>query len=142
MVDFKLMLSKPAESVEKPKPLLPATYTGVISQREYGESAKKKTPYVRFTMRITGVGEGVDATILDGVDLSKKQLKKDYYLTPDAEYRVVEFSESCGNTRQGRTLAEMIEMCMTKPVIIGVIQRPSEDGTEMYNDVSSLAGAQ
>jgi hypothetical protein len=136
------LLRKPAESVERPKPLPGGTYNGMISNREFGESKEKKTPYVRFMIQLVSPGNEIDPTTLEGIDLSKKKLRRDFFLTLDAEYRLVEFAESCGIDKHGRSLAELIEECLNKPVLVEVTQRPSQDGSELYNDVANMKGAQ
>jgi hypothetical protein len=138
--DFRSLLAKPADSIEKPKPLPAGTYTGTINKYEYGKSKEKKTPYVRYFLQINEAGEDVDPVELDGVDLSKKQLRRDYYLTDDAEYRVKELWESCGIDGTGRSLGEILPDLIGCSVIIEVTQRNSEDGLTTYNDVGNLKG--
>jgi hypothetical protein len=142
MVDFSKLLSKPLDDIAKPKPLPVGTYTGVISAYEYKESNnEKKTPYVRFSIKVTGATDDIDSSDLDGVDVAKKLLRKDFYLTDDAQYRVKEFLESAGISTSGRSLGETIPDAVNLPVLVGVTQRSGQDGTEIYNDVNTLTGA-
>ena len=140
MVDFANLLKKPADTIEKPKPLPAGTYHGMISKYEFGESKEKKTPYCRVSLAIHRGGADVEPDMLTGVDLAKKQLRRDYYLTDDAMYRIKELIESCGVDATGRTMGELIPELVNKPVIISVTQRPSQDGSELYNDVANLKG--
>ena len=139
-VDFKTLLSKPADSVERPKPLPAGTYHGLITSYKYDESQQKKTPYVRLNLVTHRAGEDVDAELLNGVDLSKKQLRRDYFLTDDAMFRLKDLIESCGVQTTGRSMGELVPELLNKAVIISVVQRPSQDGSELYNDVKELAG--
>lgn len=141
-VNLQELLRKPADQVERPKPLPGGTYNGMVSGREFGESREKKTPYVRFSIQVVTPGNDIDPTTIAGIDLSKKKLRRDFFLTPDAEYRLVEFAESCGINKSGRSLAELIEECLNKPVLVEVIQKPNQDGSEVYNEVQNLKGAQ
>lgn len=141
-VDFKSLLSKPADTVERPKPLPAGTYHGMIGAYKFDESKNKKTPYVRFDLKVHRAGSDVDPEAVNGIDLSKKNLRRDYYLTDDALYRLKDLIESCGISTTGRSFNELIPELLNKQVIIGVTQRPSEDGTEFYNDVKELAGEQ
>jgi hypothetical protein len=143
MVDFSKLLSKPLDEISKPKPLPVGTYTGLISAYEYKESnSEKKTPYVRFTIKITGATDDIEPSDLDGVELTKKQLRKDFYLTEDAQYRMKEFLESAGISTSGRSLGETIPDAVNLAVLVGVTQRSGGgDGTEIFNDVNTLSGA-
>src|SRR5690606_11507716 len=111
--NFQQLLSKPAEQIEKPKPWPAGTYRGMIKQREFGESGQKKTPYCRLMVSALSPGEDVDAEALGqalkGKPISDRQFRRDYYLPPDAEYRLVELAESCGIAKGGRSLGELIE---------------------------------
>jgi len=138
--DFRALLSKPTETIERPKALPVGTYLGTISKYEYGKSAQKKTPYVRYFISLTGAGEDVDPDAMEGVDLSKKQMRKDYYLTDDAQYRVKELWESCGIDGTGRSLGEILPDLVGMPVMLEVTKRNSEDGKDEFNDVGTVRG--
>lgn len=139
-VDFKTLLSKPMDTVEKPKPLPAGTYNGSVQKYEFMESKEKKTPYARMHMSVHSAGADVDPDSLAGVDLSKKTLRKDFYLTDDAAYRLKDFIESCGVQTAGRTIGETIPELLNAQVLIDVTQRPSEDGSDIFNDVRSVRG--
>lgn len=139
--DFSKLLSKNMDGVERPKPLPPGTYYGRIEKFSVDESKEKKTPFVRFNLKVTSADESIDADAVNGIDLSKKQLRKDFYLTPDADYRLKEFLKSCGIKVQGRTFGEVLPETVNSPVIMEVTQRAAQDGSgELYNDVNSLKG--
>src|SRR3974390_1161618 len=140
-VDFKKLLSKNMDEVERPRPLAPGTYYGRIAKFSCDVSKERKTPYVRLFLSVTSAGEGVDLDSLNGVDLSKKQLRKDFYLTPDSEYRLKEFLKSCGIQVAGRSFESTLPESINSPVIIEVTQRAATDGSgEFYNDVNALKG--
>ena len=140
-VDFKSLLSKPSDDITKPKPLPAGTYNGMVSKYEFGESKEKKTPYVRFFLTVHSAGEDIDPADIEGIDLTKKQLRRDFYLTDDALYRLKEFAVSIGVEATGRSLGEMIPDCVNAQVLIAVTQRNSQDGSEIYNDVGDVKGA-
>jgi len=142
MVDFSKLLSKSADDITKPKPVPVGTYSGVIKKYEYLESKNEnKTPYVRFTVGLQAPGDDVDASELENVDLTKKSFRKDFYLTEDAQYRVKEFAESCGIATSGRSLGEIIPDVVNAQVLVGITQQSSADGSEIYNNVSTIVGA-
>ena len=140
-VDFKKLLSKNMDEVERPRPLPPGTYYGRVTKFTVDVSKEKKTPDVRFFLSVTSAGDGVDADSLNGVDLSKKQLRKDYYLTQDADYRLKEFIKSCGIQVAGRSFESTLPDTTNAPVIMEVTQRGATDGSgEFYNDVNTMKG--
>ena len=139
-VDFKALLKKPVDSIERPKPLPAGTFFGVVQKYEFGESKEKKTPFLRLLIGITGPGDDIDPSDLDGVDLAKKSLRKDYYLTDDALYRLTELIASCGIPTEGRMLDECIPDLQGASMLCSVTQRSSPDGSEIYNDLDKLAG--
>lgn len=141
MPDFSQILSKPVDNIAKPKAIPAGTYHGMAIAHELLESQKNKTPFVRYTVKLTAAGEGVDASALDGIDISKKQLRKDFFLTEDSQYRLVEAIESCGVQKTGMSLGALIPQLCNRPLLVDVTCRLSEDGKDTYNDVKDVRGA-
>ena len=139
MVDFKSLLQSPADSISAPKALPAGSYNGTIVGHEFGESAQKKTPYVRYQLKVSS-GIDIDPADLTGIDMSKKTLRKDFYLTQDAAYRLKDFLESVGVPTKGRSLGECIPDAQSSSVIVEVTQRQSQDGKDTYNDVGDVKG--
>lgn len=139
-LDFSKLLSTPMDTVEKPKPLPAGTYLGMISKYEFGESKEKKTPYVRVFLNLSGPGPDIDPEEVAGIEWSKKQLRRDLYLTDDAIYRVKELLASVGVSVEGRTFGEAIPDILNAPVIVEVTQRNSPDGLQIFNDVGNVKG--
>lgn len=139
--DFKDLLKINLDDVEKPKPVPAGTYTGRIAKYEFNESSNKKTPFVRYYVQLTGAEADVDSDALEGINLAEKQLRKDYYITKDALYRLKDFLGSCGIEVQGRALGETIPESLNASVILDVKQRNSEDGKDIFNDVGDMRGA-
>lgn len=116
-VNFSSLLEKPVTSAERPKPKPPGTYTGTTKAFVFGESQKKKTPYVRFTVANVQPGPDVDASALEEVgDLNKWSPSEDFYLTDDSLYRLREFLESCDVKVEGRSFKETIPEAVGMPV--------------------------
>lgn len=141
-VDFNKLLSVSADDVKAPKPLPAGTYHGVIKSYKFGESSQNKTPYVRFDIGIQSAGADIVPEDLEEIDLSKKKLYRDYYLTTEALYRLKELIQSCNIPMQGRQFSEMIPDLNGMPVIIDVTQRPNanDPAAPPFNDVAKLAG--
>jgi len=104
MVDFSKLLDKPAGEAKKPPVLPEGIYGVVIKGYSIDDKNKNKTPYVRFSVGYTEGPEGVE---LDGIDLSKRQGRSDFYLTEDALYRLDEFIKSAGVEVKGKSYREI-----------------------------------
>ncbi len=83
--DFNALLSKPADSFERPKGLPDGEYLALIGKREFGDKNKNKTPYVRFTFQFQEALPSVDAEALalslGDKSLNEKTMTKDFFLT-------------------------------------------------------------
>lgn len=142
-IDFRALLSQPVDSFEKPKPFPTGLYQAVISGHEFGESRTQKTPYCRFHFRPISPSDDVDPIQFEeagGVDrLLKARLRKDFWLTDDALYRLSEFLEGpCKINTSGRSFAETIPETTELSVMIYVGHRMSEDGKEVYMQIENV----
>lgn len=137
--NFSGLLQKPADEIKKPVALPAGTYFGITKSREYGESKEKKTPFVRYTVGVNGPGEDTKEVVAElGIDVTKKSLRKDFYITTDSEYRIIEFAKSCQVPTAGRSLGEVIEDTLNQQVMMTVKQRI--DGEDIYNDIDKIVG--
>lgn len=114
MTDFNALLSKPAESFERPKPLPEGEYVALIGKREFGNAKnEKKTPFVRFTLQLQEALPSVDeealALSLGDKSLTEKTMTYDLYLVPDALWRLGQFLVEHAGATEGIPAAEQIE---------------------------------
>lgn len=135
---FRELLSQPTDSVERPRALAAGHYLGEIKSHEFGLSRQKQTPYVRFILvpseETTDIAEGANA----GVDLSKRELRKDYYITPNAIYRLSDMLDAVLGKTTGRSFDERIPETRGARIMFAVTQRENEDGTETFNDIGNI----
>lgn len=141
-VDFRELLSKPAEDIKAPVPLPQGTYRGLIKGHALDESREKKTPFIRLTITNLDPQADVDQDDLAGVDLSKKEVRKDFYLTEDSLYRFKEFIESCSIPVAGRTLGEMISELVNQEVMVELIHKMDKSDLTKppYIEVKTITG--
>lgn len=139
-VDLGSLLKKPAGQAKKPPALDAANYPGVLKSFEVGNQNKNQTPYVRFHVGITGWGEGVEPQA--DVDLSKRQMRRDYFLTDDALWRLDEFIRSCGIEANGRSYEEVCPELIGHPVTVEVQQYMNQTSNEIGNQIGKMTGAQ
>jgi hypothetical protein len=155
MVDFSKLLRKPAGEAKRP-PVLPAgDYQGIIKAFELGDANRNKTPYCRFQVGLIGWGEGTPETwtVFDpasgktydvsqaDIDLSKRQMRRDYYLTEDALFRLDELIRSCGVEPAGRTYEEILPEMIGQQVLVEIQQYTNQTTAELGNQIGKIVGA-
>lgn len=141
--NFSALLRKPAGEAKKPPALPAADYPAVLSSFELGDNNKNKTPYVRFMVKLTGWAESLDESDRDSdIDLVKRQMRKDFYLTDDALWRLDEFMKSIGIEANGRTYEELFPEMMGMEVIAEVRQYMNQQTSEIGNQLEKLLPAE
>lgn len=138
--DFKHLLQKPADSFKKPPTWPAGTYLGKIKQTEFGESSQKKTPFLRIIAQPYAAGEDVDQEALAGIDMSKRTFRTDFYITPDALYRLTDFMHSLGIDTAGRAHMECVPELIGQEVQLFLKQGPNQDNTDIVNFVDKMLG--
>ena len=136
--NFRQLLSQPTDQVERPKPLPTGHYRGEITNYEFGVSKNKQTPFVRFIIVPEEADADVDRDRLSGIDLSKKEMRKDFYITNTALYRLSDALDAILGQQQGRNFDERIPETRNAKILFGVTERQNEEGTETYNDVTTM----
>jgi len=144
-IDYKSLLSRPADSVKKP-PLKPSgTYFGIIKEHKFDVTREKKTPFVRFTFNNIMPGPDLshdalrDAETGEMIDLTRWNPHKDFFLTDDALYRLKEFMVSVGVPHEGRMLDEMLPETRGMAVTLQVTQGTTTDG-KLFNNIGDVTG--
>lgn len=142
-VNFNELLSKPVDDAKRPPALPSGTFFGTISKQEYDKTnSEKKTPLCRFFVTLTHAHDSIPADDLDGVDVTKRILRREFYLTPDADWRLAEFLKTLGIDTTGRSFAETIPEALGKAVQVEVTRelnkkKPSDPP---FNNISDMAG--
>lgn len=134
---FDAILDTPATEVERPKPLPVGTYDTVIKgMPEHGESAQKKTPFVRFTHQIVAAHEDVDAAELEAMGgIADKTIRNTYYTTPTSLYRLTDFLEALGLDMEGKSIRQLLDETPNAEVRILVAHSTSDDGQSSFAEV-------
>lgn len=141
MPDFTKLLSVPAGQAKKPPVLDAADYPGVIKGYELGESTQKKTPYVRFNLGLTGWPEGAEPQTKESgepIDLSTKSLRRDYFLTPDALWRLDEMLKAIGIEAAGRSYQDILPETVGSAVLVEVRQGMNQTTNDLFNEVNQI----
>jgi len=141
MVDFSSLLKKPAGEAKRP-PALPAdNYHGVIKSYELGDQNKNKTPYVRFHLGLLGWGPNVQEEDKADIDLPKRQLRRDFFITDDALWRLDKLISDCGVDMSGKTYEEVLPNMIGAQVTIEVQQYLNQQNNEIGNQVGAIGAA-
>lgn len=140
-VNFKTLLSTPAEEATRPVPPPIGSWEAVIKDFGYDESRKKKTPYVRFNWSLVAPGQDIDPNKLDGVKWQGKTLHQDFYITDDAIYRITQFFERLGVNTSGKTLQDLIQDSPGTPGLLTISHRASSDpdSDDVYPEIDGVA---
>lgn len=140
-IDFNAILSKQAATIEKPKPLPVGMYLCNNPQLPKFEGiGKKETPGANFGLVVLQPGDDVDQDQLrEYGQYQGKNLRYTMWLTENSEYRTKEeLCKAFGLEEGDKTLGQLFNETISKQVYAVVTHRPSEDGTEMYHEVSEL----
>lgn len=95
--NFRSLLDQDVTEVERPKPLPTGSYVFTVSDYKFDKSSKKKTDFTQFEVTPTQALDDVDQEELAAVlavgdkTLTDKKMKLDYYMTPEAMWRLDEF---------------------------------------------------
>lgn len=148
MPDFSSILDKPANEIERPKPMPVGTYLTVVrGQPRFDKSRNKGTELVEFTHSIVDAADDVDADALkewlNGDKLKGKEIKNVYYLTDNSLWRVKDFLGHCGlDVESKHTLRDLIENTSNCEVYLTIRHEPSQDGTTMFARVAGSAAVE
>ena len=146
MADFAQFLKSDSGLAPKPQPLSAGDYPGVVKNWEVDNKNQKQTPYVRLHLGFTGWPETVPDTArvnTDGspIDISAIQRTRDYYLVPNALWRLDAMLESCGiQTGEGHPYEEALPQLIGAPVLIEVVQKPTQDNKAFRDEVNMVKG--
>lgn len=144
MVDFAALLNKKTEDATRPPPLPAGDYMLQVGKFQFGESDKKKTPYVEFEINILSPGADIDPVGLQGIDLTKRKLRLTYYLTDEALWRFRKFlEETLVINGTGRTFNQCMPETVGKTFVGTISQAPSQKPNDdsIYNEISGHRAA-
>lgn len=141
--DIRTLLAQPSESIIRPKPFPVAWYRGKITGFDAeGKSKNKGTPFVRVFFQASSVADGQGDIDTTGVDFSRRELRKDFYITPDSLYRFRDFLDAVLGQQPSRNLDARLADIRNAEVLFEVLQRQDENDAEtVWNDVGRVASA-
>lgn len=144
MSDFRNLLDQEVTEVERPKPLPAGNYVMNVGEYKFDKSSKKQTDFVQFKLTPVEAQADVDADELSAA-LGEKQLSDfgrtvDFYMTPDAMWRLDEFLLDKLGCTPGTKRTAMLEEAVGKQVVAQVSLVPSQrDANVMYANITAFA---
>jgi len=138
---FRSLLAQATDAVERPRSIADGHYIGVIKSTEFGVSRQKQTPYLRVNITPEEETDDVAEDANIGIDLTKRELRRDFYITPQALYRLSDMLDAVLGKQAGRSFDERIPELRGVRVLFGVTHRDNEQGTETFNDVTTIVAA-
>lgn len=135
MPDFTKLLDTDLADVKRPPAWPAGIYGGRILRYEPGESAQKKTPYMRFTVGITSYPEDFDDDQRKEFDIEGKTFRADYYLTEDAIWRLGELLKGLGFAGK---MSEALPQTIGSEVKVDLGSELNQNTNEIFNRVNRL----
>lgn len=142
-------LNMPSGKSVRPVALPIETYSGIITSFERGESRQRKTPLVRFNVRLLDWPASIPESarmqpdgdgVLQPIDLSKKTFRSDFFITEDALFRLDDFLRSCGIEPDGTPYGALCARTIGARVSVEMGQYISESTGEIGNQVNRIYG--
>lgn len=149
MPDFTAWLSRPAGKAVRPPALPVENYPGKIQSYEYGDNNTNKTPYVRYQLSLTDWPDSIPEEKrffkdregnLVPINLQRVRLRRDFFLTDDALWRLDEFLRSCDVDPDGHEYGEVCPQVIGCDVTVEVQQYLNQNTNEIGNQVGRVLG--
>lgn len=142
MPDFSQLLQRETGTGKLPVLLPKGLYPAQIKEWEVGNANQKQTPYIRFILTLTGYPDDLDPTFdTSEVDLSKRTMRKDFFMTEDAWHRLDKFIRECGmEVGNGVTYEETLPKLVGQDVLADVSTYLNQNTNESGNQVNRLIG--
>lgn len=143
-IDFSKLTSRKLSESKRPPALPIANYPVIITKYEFVEKNRREvlTGAVRYTLKITGEPEDGSLTPgeLDGIDLSSRSIRADFYLGNDIDYILKDFLVSMG-VDEDVDFQEGCPKVIGLPAIADVQQYLNQRTNETENQVNALRPA-
>ena len=144
---FRDLLSIKTDAVDRPRALAAGHYIGVIKGHEFATSRRKNTPFIRFAITPTEETVDVDEGANEGMEISRREVHKDYYITPIALYRLSDMLDAVLGKQSGRSFDQRIPETRGMRVMFEITRREVVDETtgeitDVYNDVNTIIAAE
>lgn len=142
-INFRELLNQPTDTAERPRKLPTGHYKGVIGNHSFDRSSKKQTAFVEVPVRVTEPTSDVDPVAVAGFDWSNIEVSRRFYITPKAMFMLADMLDAVLGKELGKSYDERLPNIRGANVIIGIVPRRNQDGTEneFGNDITTIVAA-
>lgn len=134
MTDLDDLLNTSTDDVKAPQGLPAGSYKLRVGQHTFDKSSQKQTPFVEYACTPVEAGEEVDEEELEELsNWREKTIKARFYLSPNAQFMLVNFLKACGVETSGRTLKEVIPEAQGCEVWANITKQMMQDGQGSFN---------
>src|SRR5215471_5233957 len=141
MPDFNELLDRDPTTFERPPTAPEGEYLCVIESKQYGQSSQKKTPFVEFRFKPSAPLESVPPELIADIDLTKVKFRDEFYLTPEAMFRLREFFETVDCVME--TTRESIDAAVGQQVVVTIgHQASTRDPSRVFANVTQYLKAE
>jgi hypothetical protein len=138
--DFSKILSKPADSIEKPKPLPVGMYLCTVEKYEVREAGDKGV--AEITLKPIAPQDDVDMTDLqEQGGIGERRLRYSLWLDENALWKIKTTADALGVAHVGKSIGELLAEFPNHQCMATVIHKPSANGEEIYANVGKLLAA-
>lgn len=144
--DFTTLLATKVDTIEKPKPLPAGHYLCQVTKYETGETRAKQTPYIRVHFKPLEPKDDIDAAAFEefggAAKLAEKVIQHDFYITPDALFRLRQFLETdLGISGSGKSISDCLEGMVNAVCVVKIAHKlnPAAPGEVFVNVEKTLA---
>lgn len=137
--NFASILDMPSEGGKRPPPLPAGSYLSVVQGLpKHDKSAKKGTPYVEFTLKLTSALEDVDTDALSEIGgIGERTVRTTYYLTEGSKWRLDKFLKDLGlDDANYESRRAMLDDTPNQQVGVAIKHTASQDGQSVYAEVA------
>ena len=138
---FESILNTPMSDIAKPKPRPVGTYIGVVTKApEIKKIGPKETLAAIFDVKVISPGPDIDASELAAAGgIGERHLRVTQFLTEDALWRLKNFLLALGLEDDGSSIGKLLAETPGRQALFKIKHRPSQDGSELYEEVDSVA---
>lgn len=142
MASYLDLLNAPIEDITKPALVPNGTYHGQIIKHSFDKSREKQTDFCRLAVKLLAPTEDVDQELAsERADrIVKFEGHKDFFITPDAVWRLKEFCVSVLGEAEaaGQSISVLLEALKHREVFVVVKHIPTKDGKDQLAVVDDL----
>lgn len=138
MANFQDILNKRVDAVERPKPHPMGTYLVLVEGApKFSQVGENKRDVADFNLKILQPQPDVDPEEIEkSGGVNGKSVRARFFLTDDAVWRLDAFLFEALGIETGKSRTQAIAEAPGKQVMVKIKHRPSEDGTQMYHEIS------